>query len=179
MQAGESEVLVARPARRASESRRLRLVGELPGCVSREDGGGSVVGLAIVAALAAAVVAFAPFGGALAARQVLLGAADAAALAAADTASGRVSGDPCSAAASVAGALAVELTECAVGAGGVAEVTVATTVLDFPITATARAGPPPEQTHERERERERKPEPCTGAASPGATQEETTASTYR
>ncbi|GLK15560.1 hypothetical protein GCM10017602_00420 [Herbiconiux flava] len=143
VKAGASDVLVARPVRRASGSRRLRLIGEPLACARGENGGGSVVGLAVVAALAAAVVAFAPFGTALAARQVLLGAADAAALAAADTASGRVGGDPCSAAAAVAAALALELTDCVVGAGGVAEVTVATTVLAFPISASARAGPPP------------------------------------
>lgn len=127
-----------------------------------------MVGLAVVAALAAAVVAFAPFGGALAARQVLVGAADAAALAAADTASGRVSGDPCGAAAAIAEALRVTLAECSLGGGGVAEVTVSTTILGFPLTAEARAGPPP---HPQSGGSER------GATRAGGAQEETTAST--
>ncbi|WP_370545136.1 Rv3654c family TadE-like protein [Herbiconiux sp. VKM Ac-1786] len=144
----------------------------MPGTEDKgEEGGGSVVGLAVVAALAAAVVAFAPFGGALAARQALVGAADAAALAAADTASGRVSGDPCGAAAAVAGALGVIVAGCTVDGGGVAVVTVSTTILGIPLAAEARAGPPP---HPESRGSERgRP----GRAESG--QEETTASTYR
>lgn len=88
-------------------------------------------------------------GGALAAGQVgvatqrAAGAADAAALAGADTVSGIHVGDPCEQAARLAAANGAALMSCEV-AGMTVDVIVATSVLGFGITAQARAGPPPQ-----------------------------------
>ncbi|QJU54520.1 Rv3654c family TadE-like protein [Herbiconiux sp. KACC 21604] len=109
-----------------------------------EEGSGSVLGLALITAFALAAALFVPMGGALAAGQQLRGAADAAALAAADTASGRVAGEPCAFAAEAAGATGAALTACTVDASGTASVTVATTIVGIAVTVRARAGPPQE-----------------------------------
>ncbi|WP_382307650.1 Rv3654c family TadE-like protein [Herbiconiux sp. UC225_62] len=110
--------------------------------LAEERGSGGIAGVAVIGVLCALLLAMAPIGGALSARQQLQGAADAAALAAADTASGRVAGSPCAAAASLAEALGASLATCAVDPRGVATVGVATTVLGIGIGASARAGPP-------------------------------------
>ncbi|MGD8194273.1 Rv3654c family TadE-like protein [Herbiconiux sp. P18] len=110
--------------------------------LAAEDGGGSVLGVALVLAMCAAVVGFAPFGAALAAHQRLQGAADAAALAAADTSSGRLPGVPCEAAEAVAAALAVDLGSCEVAGDGTVTVTVSTSIAGLGVSAQARAGPP-------------------------------------
>ncbi|MFB2599418.1 Rv3654c family TadE-like protein [Herbiconiux sp. P17] len=110
--------------------------------VAGEGGSGGITGVALIGALCALLVAIAPIGGALAARQQLQGAADAAALAAADTASGRVAGAPCEVAGSLTSALDVSLAACAVDPRGLATVRVAATVLGISIAASARAGPP-------------------------------------
>ncbi|MCS5716723.1 pilus assembly protein TadG-related protein [Herbiconiux sp. CPCC 205763] len=107
-----------------------------------ESGSGGITGLAVIGVLCALLVAIAPIGGALSARQHLQGAADAAALAAADTASGRVAGSPCDAASGLAGALGVSLSDCGVDPSGRATVRVSATVLGVSIDASARAGPP-------------------------------------
>ena len=110
-----------------------------------EAGGGSVLALAVVVALCGAVLAFAPFGAALAAHQALQGAADAAALAAADTSSGRMPGVPCEAAQAVAAAMRVDIAGCAVSADGSATVTVTTVIAGIPVSARSRAGQPERQ----------------------------------
>lgn len=99
----------------------------------------STVGtLAIVATvLGGAVVA----GRVAEASQRAAGAADAAALAAADTLSGRVPGIACESASMIAQRNGTSLAACD-AVGLVVTISVATAVLGFPITATARAGPP-------------------------------------
>ncbi len=108
-----------------------------------EHGGASVLGLVVIGLLVGLVCAVAPIGGVLAAHQRLQGAADAAALAAADIASGRVAGGvPCEAAAALAASAGARLDDCAL-AGQVAHVSLSTELLGFALHAEARAGPPP------------------------------------
>lgn len=74
--------------------------------------------------------------------QRLAGAADAGALAAADAASGAVTGVPCERAAGIAATAGASLTACGVD-GLVATVTVSARFGPVIATARARAGPPP------------------------------------
>jgi secretion/DNA translocation related TadE-like protein len=74
--------------------------------------------------------------------QRLAGAADAAALAAADAASGAVIGVPCESAEAVAQSAGAALTRCEID-GLTATVTVSAMFAGRPAAATARAGPPP------------------------------------
>ena len=103
---------------------------------------GAVLSVAIVGVAAAMTVGLASVGAAATFAQRLAGAADAAALAAADTAAGVVSGDPCDRAGSVAVTAGAVVTACAV-----TDLTVTVTVSapfgQFVATASARAGPPP------------------------------------
>ena len=78
----------------------------------------------------------------LSARHSIAGAADAAALAAANVASGLFTGYPCDQAAAVAAANAAELIQCDVD-GLVVTVGVSGTVLGISVTVAATAGPPP------------------------------------
>jgi len=108
----------------------------------RDDAGaGGVLALAIVGATIACALAALSLGSALAARQRLVAAADAGALAAADVLLGVVAGDPCARAAEVAAAHRVALTACDIDAAE-ARVRVGTSVLGVPISAESRAGPP-------------------------------------
>jgi secretion/DNA translocation related TadE-like protein len=107
-----------------------------------ESGSGGVLGVAVIGVLCTLLVAIAPIGGALAARQRLQGAADSAALAAADTASGRVAGSPCDAASALAAIAGASLTFCETDEHGTVSVRVSATVLGVSIDASARAGPP-------------------------------------
>jgi len=120
--------------------------GPEPAGAKRRHGGdrgsGSVLALAIVLAAVVLAVAAAGLGAALAERQQVVGAADAAALAAADVASGAVDGDPCTVAAGVANANGSRLAACRLD-GLVADVRVARALLGVVIEARARAGPPP------------------------------------
>lgn len=109
----------------------------------RDDAGaGGVLALAVVGVTVACVLAALSLGTALAARQRLVAAADASALAAADTLLGVVSGDPCARAADVAAAHHVALARCALE-GAEARVAVGANVLGLPISAESRAGPSP------------------------------------
>ena len=90
-----------------------------------------VVGLAVLA-LASAVVS----------RQRVIAAADAAALAAADTALGVVPGLPCENAGRVARAHGTRLSDCSLD-GAVATVEAEGSLAGIPIRARSRAGPPP------------------------------------
>ena len=105
-----------------------------------ERGAGTVValvlGLGITAVLLLAMPAFA----ALSARHAVTAAADAAALAAADTASGLVPGHPCDAADRVASANGTSVRSCTVD-GLVATVVVSRSVLGFAFAESATAGP--------------------------------------
>jgi secretion/DNA translocation related TadE-like protein len=107
-----------------------------------DEGGGGIVGVAVIVTLCAVLCAVAPVGGALAARQELQGSADAAALAAADTASGRVPGAPCDAAATVAHAAAGSIESCSIDGTGIATITLGATIFGVAVRATSRAGPP-------------------------------------
>jgi secretion/DNA translocation related TadE-like protein len=82
-----------------------------------------------------------PVGAALVEKRVIAGAADAAALAAADVASGLVPGVLCDAAARLAEANGGALSTCEVD-GAVVTVGVSGSVLGIPFTIHATAGPP-------------------------------------
>jgi secretion/DNA translocation related TadE-like protein len=106
-----------------------------------ERGSGGVLALAMLAMLAVLTLAVVGVGAALAARQRVVAAADAAALAAADTALGIHPGVPCHVAADVASAYGATLARCALD-GLVATVTVSAQVAGVTVAASARAGPP-------------------------------------
>ena len=107
-----------------------------------ERGAGSVLGVAIVAALISLTALLVPLYLVFATKQALAGAADAAALAAADVRVGFVAGEPCAVAARVAAANGGDLTACQVD-GLVVTVTVSGSVSGFAIGVSATAGPPP------------------------------------
>jgi secretion/DNA translocation related TadE-like protein len=79
--------------------------------------------------------------GALVGRHAVAGAADAGALAAADVASGRLQGEPCSAAAGVVEANLATLDSCTVD-GLVVTVVASRWMHGLPVRVTATAGPP-------------------------------------
>jgi secretion/DNA translocation related TadE-like protein len=108
----------------------------------RSDGGaGSVLAIAVIGAVIALTGLAVPLYLALATKSIVRGAADSAALAAADARSGAVAGFPCAVAAKVATANESQLVDCTVD-GLVATVTVHRWILAFDVVATATAGPP-------------------------------------
>ena len=107
-----------------------------------DEGAGSVLALAIVAAFVILIGAHLALGAALVQHQRVLGAADAAALAAGDTLLGVVPGVPCEVAATVADADGARITECELD-GYLVTVTVSARVGIFEVTARSRAGPRP------------------------------------
>ena len=107
-----------------------------------DRGAGSILAVAVLGAIVAALILLVPLGRALVLRSTVVGAADAAALAAADVARGLVPGTPCAVAASVAHANGALLERCGVD-GVIVTVRVSDSLLGFPIAATATAGPPP------------------------------------
>ncbi|TBN55411.1 hypothetical protein EYE40_14470 [Glaciihabitans arcticus] len=109
----------------------------------RERGSGSILAVALIAGTLCLLALLLPLQFALARGQSLAGAADAAALAAADVSSGAVAGFPCESAAVVARANGAELEACELD-GLVATVRVTGTVLGFSVRAAATAGPPPD-----------------------------------
>jgi len=110
--------------------------------VRRDDGAGSVLALGIIGAIVMLVATALPLYAVLATRSAVAGAADAAALAAADARVGVTGGFPCDIAAETAAANGVALTGCEVD-GYIATVSVERSVLGFPVSAGATAGPPP------------------------------------
>lgn len=106
-----------------------------------ERGSGGVLALAVLAVLALLAVTAVGIGSALAARQRVVAAADAGALAAADTAIGIHPGVPCAIAADVVAAHGATLAACEVE-GVVATVTASAEVAGLPVSVSARAGPP-------------------------------------
>lgn len=108
---------------------------------SGERGSGGVLAVAVLAACVIVGSAALALAGGLAARQQVIAAADAAALAAADTALGVVPGDPCRSAARLAAEHGAGLAACRVE-GLVVTVTTTRVVLGVAVSATARAGPP-------------------------------------
>lgn len=107
-----------------------------------ERGAGSILAIAVLAGVVATLVLFAPLCRVLVVRAQVAGAADAAALAAADVARGISPGIPCVLAASVATANGAVLDRCQVD-GVIVTVRVSVVTLGFPVMVTATAGPPP------------------------------------
>jgi len=101
---------------------------------------GTILSVGVVACAATLAVTFVTAGGAAVFSQRLAGTADAAALAAADAASGLVDGVPCDRAAELAAVGGAELAACDLD-GLVATVTVSAVFGRVPATASARAGP--------------------------------------
>ena len=107
-----------------------------------ERGSGSVLAVALLGALFTLTAVLVPVLALLPVNQAVQGAADAAALAAADVASGLVPGVPCVTAARSAELNGALLVACSVD-GLNATVVVSRTVGGFPIGSRARAGPAP------------------------------------
>ncbi len=107
----------------------------------RDDhGAGAVLAIALVMAVVVVGLAGVTLAAAVSGRQHLIGAADLAALAAADAASGAIPGAPCEVAAAVARGNGARLMGCEAN-GLVLSVTVSGSFAGIPITAAARAGP--------------------------------------
>jgi secretion/DNA translocation related TadE-like protein len=102
---------------------------------------GSVLAVAISGAAVTLAFVAVPLYGVITERAAVAGAADAAAVSAADARTGAVSGIPCERAAQVAAANGAILRHCRVD-GLVATVEVSRSVLGFEILARASAGPP-------------------------------------
>ena len=111
-----------------------------------DRGAGTVVAVAIVAALVCLTAMLVPLYSVLAKKQAMAGAADAAALAAADVRVGLEPGEPCAVAALVATANGGSLTSCSVD-GFVVTVVVTATVAGFAVGVAATAGPPDIRGH--------------------------------
>jgi secretion/DNA translocation related TadE-like protein len=109
-----------------------------------ETGAGSILVVAILAAVLSLSALSVPLYSVLALKGVAGGAADAAALAAADVAIGRAPGVPCVAAARVAEANGTILAACQPD-GLVVTVRVEAAVLGFTVAAAASAGPSAEE----------------------------------
>ena len=106
-----------------------------------DDGAGTVLALAIVAATTIATIAVLGVAAAVAVRHRAATTADAAALAAADVLLGAAAGEPCARAAQVVSENGFDLFACHVE-GAEAVVAVRTEVLGVPVEVRARAGPP-------------------------------------
>ncbi|WJL96219.1 helicase [Microbacterium sp. ET2] len=102
---------------------------------------GTSLAVGVVGMTAALAVGLVAVGGAAVQAQRVAGVADAAALAAADAASGVLAGAPCERAAQMAATIGGELTRCELD-DLVATVSVEGRVLGLPVSASARAGPP-------------------------------------
>lgn len=109
--------------------------------MSGDHGSGSLLAIAVGGSIAALTALALPLYMGLAARQAVAAAADASALAAADTASGRVPGYPCANAERVAAANGASIDACTID-GLIVTVTAARTIVGIPVAATATAGPP-------------------------------------
>lgn len=105
-----------------------------------DSGSGSILAVAVVAAMFGVVAISTPLYVVLTVKQAAAGAADAAALAAATVAAGIVPGVPCAAAASLASANGAVLTHCEPD-GEVVTVRVGIRVLGLDVPAAATAGP--------------------------------------
>ncbi|MCU1404019.1 MAG: helicase [Glaciihabitans sp.] len=108
---------------------------------NRQRGAASILGVAIIGMLLAAVTMMLPLYIGMGVKQAVVAAADAAALAAADVAVGIEPGVPCEVAATVAEANTSALVGCALD-GVVVTVSTSRTILGLTVVATATAGPP-------------------------------------
>ena len=106
----------------------------------RDDGSGSILAIGVLSALAILATTSIPLYAAFAAKSQTQGAADAAALAAADVRRGVTGGFPCDVAEEVARANGAELTECELD-GYIVTVEVRRETLGFELRSTATAGP--------------------------------------
>jgi len=106
-----------------------------------ERGAGTVLALALIMAVVTVGMSGAGLAAALTTRQRVIGAADLAALAAADAASGAIGGVPCEVATAVAAANRTHLTACE-AESLVVSVTVIGSFAGIPVEASSRAGPP-------------------------------------
>jgi secretion/DNA translocation related TadE-like protein len=113
-----------------------------------EEGAGSILVVGIAATIIAIVFLLLPFSAALVAKDRASGAADAAALAAADVAVGIRPGSPCTAAAVTAEANGAAVTRCEVD-GAIVTVQVAISAAGLSVRAIATAGPPDARTGSR------------------------------
>lgn len=112
-----------------------------PGWGRADGGAGSVLAVAVLGSTCAlAAISLSLYLG-LATKQAVAGAADAAALAAANTRAGLVDGSPCERAEQVASANGVVLIRCSID-GLVVTVATERRVLGIPVGAVATAGPP-------------------------------------
>ena len=106
-----------------------------------DRGSGAVLALGVLGATVSVVLAVIPASGAFVASQRVANAADAAALAAADVASGAVPGVACQLATAAASLNGAVLDGCELS-GAVALVSVSSSWWVFSLSASARAGPP-------------------------------------
>jgi len=104
-------------------------------------GSASVLGIGLVGASALLVIATGTVGHAVAVRVALDGAADAAALAAADALAGFVADEPCAVAQRAASLNGARLEACSID-GAIADIVVDTAVMGLHVSSRARAGPP-------------------------------------
>ena len=111
--------------------------------IESEAGAGSILAIAVLGATVLLTTLVVSILALLAVGRSVANAADAAALAAADTASGAIAGYPCAAADAAAALNLVAVSRCVV-TGLDASVWVTRTVLGIDVSASARAGPPPE-----------------------------------
>jgi len=106
-----------------------------------EAGAGSIIAVALLAAILALATLALSLSLALATKQMVASAADAAAIAAADARAGAVSGSPCDRALQVATAAGVQLVRCS-SDGLVMTVRMERRILGIAVAATSTAGPP-------------------------------------
>lgn len=107
-----------------------------------ERGSGSILALALVAATVVVALAVLSLAAGLGVRQRLIGAADTAALVAADGASGALAVIPCEAAARVAALAGGRVVRCRID-GLIATIDVVGAFVGVPIRVRSSAGPPP------------------------------------
>ncbi|MFT2817025.1 Rv3654c family TadE-like protein [Leifsonia sp. A12D58] len=108
---------------------------------ANDEGSGTILGVAIIAATMLATGLVVTTFSVLALQQGVHNAADAAALAAADIASGAIGGFPCEAAEQAATLNGASVSLCGVD-GLIAEISVERAVGPFMLRSRARAGPP-------------------------------------
>lgn len=106
-----------------------------------ESGSGSLLAVGVIASVFVLTMMLVPLSQALTIKQRVTGAADAAALAAANTVSGAIAGFPCEAADAAARLNGAALGRCDLD-GAVATVSAGARYLGFDIVVFARAGPP-------------------------------------
>ena len=117
-------------------------MARMRGVVAADEGSGSILAIAIIGSVVALALMMLPLYMVITVKQSVAGAADASALAAADTAVGLFAGFPCSAAARVASANGASIASCTVD-GLVVTVTTSRSLLGLEVMATATAGPAP------------------------------------